>query len=96
MFTTPSHKEKIMQDAKILAADVQSYFGDMSEEKKQDARETAEAFREQWEKTREHARKMGGQVNRKAQENVWATAGIAALVGVVVGLLASGASRRRW
>lgn len=95
MFSTPTHKEKIIADAKRLAEDVQYLFNDVSTEKKKEMGEAADALREHWTQVQDRAQMIRRRVDRAAHENVWATAGVAALAGVIVGLLAAGASRRR-
>ena len=82
-------RDKIIEDAKKLAADVAAYVGEnkegMSDRVQQLKKQAQSQFEDAKDVTMKHAKDM----DKMAKENVWAAVGIAAAVGAVVGMLFS-------
>lgn len=82
-------RDKIIEDAKKLAADVAAYVGENKADAKERVQELSQRAKEQFGDAKEMAMKHAKDVDKMAKENVWAAVGIAATVGAVIGLLVS-------
>ncbi|MEK7556539.1 MAG: hypothetical protein AAB538_01020 [Patescibacteria group bacterium] len=82
-------REKIIEDAKRLAADVAAYVSEGRDSAPARIAGLKSAAQEQFEVAKDMTRERARQIDEAARENVWVTAGIAAAVGALIGVLFS-------
>ena len=82
-------RDKIIDDAKKLAADVAAYVGENKAMASDRVQELSQQAREQFGDAKDMAMEHAKDMDKMAKENVWAAVGIAAAVGAVIGLLVS-------
>lgn len=86
-------RDQIIEDAKRLATDVAAYLSEKRSEMPGRVEDIRAAARDKFGEAKDMARQGAARVDELVRENVWVTAGIAAAVGAVIGLLVSRSKR---